>query len=64
MSADIKYEEQNERVLLAKQEGETVARIVTTPSGRVSYRIEDGSKKGGPVKDVDDAKKHIEAHYA
>ncbi|MEJ2187179.1 MAG: hypothetical protein P8Z36_14795 [Gemmatimonadota bacterium] len=60
----IKYERQNERVLVAKQDGEEVARIVTTPSGKVSYRIEDGSHKGGPAKDEEHAKKAVEKYFA
>jgi len=60
----IDYERENERVLLAKRDGEEVARIVTTPSGKTSYRIEDGSHKGGPVDDEDSARKAIEKHFA
>ncbi len=63
-SVSIEYERENERVLLAKQDGEEVARIVTMPSGKVSYRIQDGSHKGGPAKDEDSAKKAIEKYFA
>ncbi|MEJ2216979.1 MAG: hypothetical protein P8099_10220 [Gemmatimonadota bacterium] len=49
---------------MAKQDGEEVARIVTTPSGKVSYRIEDGSHKGGPAKDEEHAKKAVEKYFA
>jgi len=59
-SVQIDYEPQNDRVIVAKKDGHAVARIVTGPGGVTSFRMEDGSRRGGQVKSVDDAKKQIE----
>jgi len=45
------------------QDGKEVACIVSVPGGRISYRIEDGSHRGGPVRDVAEAKKKIERYF-
>jgi hypothetical protein len=37
-----------------------MAQIVMVPGGSLSFRLEDGSKRGGTVKSIDDAKKRIE----
>lgn len=58
----VDYERENERVIIAKQDGEEVARIVQVPGGATSYRMEDGSRRGGPVEDVEEAKKRIESY--
>ena len=58
----IEYEKENERVIVAMQEGEEVARIVQVPGGSTSYRLNDGSKRGGRVADVEEAKKNIESY--
>ena len=58
----IEYERQNERVIVAKRDGEEVAKIVEVPGGNTSYRLNDGSKRGGPVEDVEEAKKNIESY--
>jgi hypothetical protein len=47
---------------VAKHEGEEVARIVQVPGGATSYRMEDGSRRGGSVRDVEEAKKQIERY--
>ena len=61
--SDIQYERQNERVILAKQDGDEVARIVEVPGTNVtSFRMKDGSKRGDRVQDVDEAKKRIETY--
>ena len=63
--SDIEYERQNERVILAKQEGEEIARIVEVPGSNVtSFRMKDGSKRGDRVEDVDEAKKRIETYIS
>lgn len=51
-----------ERIIVARQEGEEVARIVQVPGGQTSYRMEDGSKRGGPADSVDEAKKRIQGY--
>jgi hypothetical protein len=61
-SVQIDYERQNERVIVAKHDGEAVARIVQVPGGITSFRMEDGSRRGGPVDNVDEAKKQIERY--
>ena len=61
--SDVDYERLNERVIVARQDGEEVARIVEVPgTDTVSFRMEDGSKRGGKVEDVEDAKKRIEKY--
>lgn len=63
MSEDVQYERQNERVIVAKQDGEEVARIVEVPGSNVtSFRMKDGSKRGDRVEDVEEAKKRIESY--
>ena len=42
--------------------GEEVARIVRAPGGITSFRMEDGSRRGGPVDSIDEAKKQIERY--
>ena len=61
MSA-ITYERQNERITIAKQDGEEVARIVEIPGGSTSFRLEDGTKRGGRVENVKEAKSRIESY--
>jgi hypothetical protein len=58
----VDYERENDRIIVAKQDGEEVARIVQVPGGATSYRMEDGSRRGGAVRDVDAAKKQIERY--
>lgn len=58
----VEYERQNERIIIAKQDGEEVARIVQIPGGNTSFRMDDGTKRGGPVDDVEEAKKQIERY--
>ena len=59
----VEYERMNERVILAKQEGEEVARIVEVPgSSTTSFRMKDGSKRGERVDDLDEAKQRIEKY--
>jgi hypothetical protein len=58
----VDYEQENDRIIVAKREGEEVARIVQVPGGTTSYRMEDGSRRGGSVRDIDEAKKQIERH--
>ena len=58
----IDYEEQNDRITVARYEGKEVARIVQVAGGPVSFRMEDGSRRGGSVRDVDEAKKQIERY--
>ena len=58
----IEYERENERVIVATRDGEEVARIVEVPGGATSYRMNDGSRRGGPVGDVEEAKKNIESY--
>ena len=61
--SNVEFEEKNDRVIVAKVDGERVAKIVTTPSGRTSYRIDADRRRGGPVDDIDEAKHAIEAYY-
>jgi hypothetical protein len=58
----VDYERENDRIIVAKQDGNEVARIVQVPGGSTSFRMEDGSKRGGTVKDVEAAKKQIERY--
>jgi hypothetical protein len=58
----VDYERENDRIIVAKHDGEEVARIVQVPGGTTSYRMEDGSRRGGSVRDVDEAKKQIERY--
>ena len=58
----IEYERENERVVVAMRDGEEIARIVEVPGGATSYRLNDGSKRGGRVDDIDEAKKNIESY--
>lgn len=53
----------NDRIIVAQQDGEEVARIVEVPGTDVtSFRMRDGSKRGGRVEDVDEAKQRIEKY--
>lgn len=63
-SVNVDYERQNERVIVAKHDGELVARIVEMPGRQPSFRMEDGSRRGGPVESVDEAKKQIERYLS
>jgi hypothetical protein len=56
----VDYEKENDRIIVARHEGKEVARIVMVAGGGMSFRMEDGSRRGGPVKDVAEAKKQIE----
>jgi hypothetical protein len=56
----VEYERENDRIIVARHEGKEIARIVQVEGGPVSFRMEDGSKRGGSVKDIDQAKKQIE----
>ena len=58
----VDYERENERIIVAKQDGEEVARIVQVPGGATSFRMEDGSRRGGSVESVDEAKKQVERY--
>ena len=61
--SDVEYERKNDRVLVAKQEGEEVARIVEVPGSNVtSFRMKDGTKRGERVEDIDEAKQRIEKY--
>ncbi len=61
--AEIVYERENERVIVAMQDGEEVARIVEVPGTNVtSFRMKDGSRRGDRVADVAEAKKRIESY--
>jgi hypothetical protein len=59
---NVDYERQNDRIIVARKDGEEVARIVMVPGGTTSFRMEDGSKRGGTVKSVEQAKKQIERY--
>lgn len=60
---DVQYERMNDRILVAKQEGEEVARIVEVPGSNVtSFRMKDGTKRGDRVEDIDEAKQRIEKY--
>jgi hypothetical protein len=63
-SVNLDYERQNERVIVAKHDGELVARIVEMPGMKPSFRMEDGSRRGGTVESVDAAKKQIERYLS
>ena len=61
--ASLEYERKNDRIIVAKQEGEEVARIVEVPGTNVtSFRMKDGSKRGDRVEDIDEAKQRIEKY--
>ncbi len=63
--AEIEYERENERVVIARQDGEEVARIVEVPGTNVtSFRMKDGSKRGDRVADLEEAKKRIESYLS
>jgi hypothetical protein len=62
MSVHVDYERENDRIIVARKDGQEVARIVQVPGGALSFRMEDGSKRGGSVKTVDEAKKQIERY--
>lgn len=65
MSEDVQYERQNDRIIIAKQDGEEVARIVEVPGSNVtSFRMKDGSKRGDRVEDIEEAKKRIESYLS
>jgi hypothetical protein len=60
---DVQYERMNERVIVATQDGEEVARIVEVPGSNVtSFRMKDGTKRGDRVEDIDEAKDRIEKY--
>lgn len=60
---DVQYEKQNDRIIVAKQDGEEVAKIVKVPGTNVtSFRMKDGSKRGDRVEDVQEAKDRIEKY--
>lgn len=60
---DVQYERMNDRIVVAKQEGEEVARIVEVPGTNVtSFRMKDGTKRGDRVEDIDEAKQRIEKY--
>ena len=60
---DVEYERMNERVMVARQDGEEVARIVEVPgSNTTSFRMKDGTRRGEKVADVDEAKDRIEKY--
>ncbi len=61
--SDVEYERKNDRIIVAKQEGEEVARIVEVPGTNVtSFRMKDGTKRGDRVEDVAEAKQRIEKY--
>ncbi len=61
--SDVDYERKNDRVIVAKQDGEEVARIVEVPGTNVtSFRMKDGSRRGDRVADVEEAKQRIEKY--
>lgn len=61
--SEIEYERENDRVIVAKQDGEEVARIVEVPGSNVtSFRMKDGSKRGDRVESIDEAKQRIESY--
>ena len=61
--SDVDYERKNDRIIVARQDGEEVARIVEVPGTNVtSFRMKDGSKRGDRVEDVDEAKQRIEKY--
>ena len=63
--ADVDYERKNDRIVVAKQDGEEIARIVEVPGTNVtSFRMKDGSKRGDRVEDVDEAKDRIEKYLS
>ena len=65
MSEKVEYERQNERIIVAKQDGEEVARIVEVPGSNVtSFRMKDGTKRGDRVEDVEEAKQRIESYLS
>lgn len=61
--SDVQYERKNDRIIVAKQEGEEVARIVEVPGTNVtSFRMKDGTRRGDRVEDVEEAKQRIEKY--
>lgn len=61
--SDVEYERKNDRIVVAKQDGEEVARIVEVPgSNTTSFRMKDGTKRGDKVEDLDEAKERIEKY--
>jgi len=61
--AEVAYERKNDRVIVAMQDGEEVARIVEVPGSNVtSFRMKDGTKRGDRVEDIDEAKQRIEKY--
>ena len=65
MSVDVHYERENDRIIVARQDGEEVARIVQVPGSNVtSFRMKDGTKRGDRVEDVEEAKQRIESYLA
>lgn len=62
MSVHVDYQRENDRIIVAMKDGEEVARIVQVPGGTMSFRMEDGTKRGGQVKNVEQAKKQIERY--
>lgn len=61
--SEIEYERENDRVIIAKQDGEEVARIVEVPGSNVtSFRMKDGSRRGDRVEDIEEAKQRIESY--
>jgi hypothetical protein len=62
VKVELEYERENDRIIVARREGEEVARIVQVPGGATSFRMEDGSKRGGTVKNVEQAKKQIQRY--
>ena len=61
--SDIEYERENDRIIVAKVDGDEVARIVEVPGSNVtSFRMKDGSRRGDRVSDVEEAKQRIESY--
>ena len=54
--SDVQYERKNDRIIVAKQEGEEIARIVEVPGMKA------GTKRGDRVEDIDEAKQRIEKY--
>lgn len=61
--SEIEYERENERIIVARRDGDEVARIVEVPGTNVtSFRMKDGSKRGDRVADIQEAKQRIESY--
>lgn len=61
--AEVEYERKNDRIIVALQDGEEVARIVEVPGSNVtSFRMKDGTRRGDRVEDIDEAKQRIEKY--